>query len=74
MVKKTGTVALWEGPHSDGWISANGFKILDRKFPRTKFKFINAGISSTRSTTGAFRLNDQVLEKGVIDLFFIEFG
>jgi len=47
---------------------------LQKLFPETKFEFINAGISSTCSTTGAFRLRSQVLEKGKIDLFFIEFA
>ena len=75
MVKKTGTVAFMGGSitQMDGYRPMVS-KFLDRKFPRTKFKFINAGISSTCSTTGAFRLNDQVLEKGVIDLIFIEFA
>ena len=74
MVKKTGTVAFMGGSitQMDGYRPMVS-KFLDRKFPRTKFKFINAGISSTCSTTGAFRLTDQVLGKGVIDLFFIEF-
>ena len=72
MVKKTGTVAFMGGSitQMDGYRPMVS-KFLDRKFPRTKFKFINAGISSTCSTTGAFRLNDQVLEKGVIDLFLL---
>jgi len=47
---------------------------LKRRFPETNFEFINAGISSTCSHTGAFRLNDHVLSKGQIDLLFIEFA
>ena len=47
---------------------------LAKRFPKTKFEFVNAGISSTCSTTGAFRLRSQVLAKGRIDLFFIEFA
>ena len=41
---------------------------------QNRFSFINAGISSTCSTTGAFRLHRDVLSHGPIDLFFIEFA
>jgi lysophospholipase L1-like esterase len=47
---------------------------LQTRFPKTKFEFINAGISSTCSTTGAFRLRSEVLAKGRVDLLFIEFA
>jgi len=47
---------------------------LKRRFPQTEFTFTNAGISSTCSTTGAFRLESDVLSKGPVDLFFIEFA
>ena len=47
---------------------------LAKRFPKTKFEFVNAGISSTCSTTGAFRLKSHVLDKGRTDLFFIEFA
>ncbi len=47
---------------------------LSELFPETRFEFINAGIGSTCSTTGAFRLNDHVLSKGPIDLLFVEFA
>jgi lysophospholipase L1-like esterase len=47
---------------------------LKRRFPKTEFTFTNAGISSTCSTTGAFRLQSDVLDKGTVDLFFIEFA
>jgi arylsulfatase A-like enzyme len=43
---------------------------LKKRFPDTDFEFINAGISSTGSTPGAFRLVQDVLYKGKIDLFF----
>jgi lysophospholipase L1-like esterase len=49
-------------------------KILQRRFPQTAFTFTDAGISSTCSTTGAFRLQDDVLSKGPVDLLFIEFA
>jgi len=45
---------------------------LKSRFPDTDFEFINAGISSTGSTPGAFRLEQDVLAKGEIDLFFEE--
>lgn len=57
----------------------NGYRPLDgellqRRFPNTKFTFTDAGISSTCSTTGAFRLQTDVLSQGPVDLFFIEFA
>ncbi|MFA6929018.1 MAG: SGNH/GDSL hydrolase family protein [Lentisphaeria bacterium] len=45
-----------------------------RNFPRCQFSFINAGISSTCSNTGAFRLSNDILSKGKIDLLFVEFA
>lgn len=45
---------------------------LQEKFPETQFEFINAGISSTGSTPGAFRFSTDLLSKGDIDLFFEE--
>ncbi len=57
----------------------NGYRpmvmeILQRRFPETEFTFTDAGIASTCSTTGAFRLRDQVLRHGPVDLFFVEFA
>lgn len=73
--KKAGRVAFMGGSITE----MNGYrpmvsKWLEERFPTTKFEFINAGISSTCSTTGAFRLRRDVLEHGPIDLFFIEFA
>jgi acetyl esterase/lipase/lysophospholipase L1-like esterase len=48
-------------------------ELLQQQFPQTKFQFINAGISSTCSTTGAFRLQRDVLSKQP-DLLFVEFA
>ena len=48
--------------------------ILKRRFPSTEFTFINAGIASTCSTTGAFRFGSDVLAKGPVDLLFVEFA
>jgi hypothetical protein len=73
--KKVGRVAFMGGSITE----MNGYrpmvsKWLEERFPKTKFQFINAGISSTCSTTGAFRLPRDVLDHGPIDLFFIEFA
>ena len=46
---------------------------LSETYPDTKFKFINAGISSTCSTTGAFRLERDILNHSP-HLVFIEFA
>ncbi len=45
---------------------------LQRRFPNTKFDFINAGIPSTGSTPGAFRFARDVLARGPVDLLFEE--
>jgi len=47
---------------------------LRMRFADTNFTFTDAGISSTCSTTGAFRLGRDVLSKGPVDLLFIEFA
>lgn len=47
---------------------------LQRRFPETKFAFTAAGVSSTCSTTGAFRLEHDLLSKGQVDLLFVEFA
>ncbi len=49
-------------------------EFLQKRFPETQFTFTAAGISSTCSTTGAFRLQEDVLSKGRVDLFFVEFA
>lgn len=49
-------------------------KWLQQRFPNTEFTFTNAGIASTCSQTGAFRLSRDVLSKGDIDLLFVEFA
>ena len=72
---KTARVAFMGGSITE----MNGYrpmlsKWLEQRFPKTKFEFINAGISSTCSTTGAYRLPRDVLDHGPIDLFFIEFA
>ncbi len=47
---------------------------LRQRFPETRFHFTNAGIASTCSTTGAFRLEHDVLREGPVDLLFVEFA
>ncbi|QDT33086.1 SGNH/GDSL hydrolase family protein [Thalassoglobus polymorphus] len=47
---------------------------LTQRFPETEFTFTDAGISSTCSTAGAFRLRNDVLVHGKVDLLFIEFA
>lgn len=72
---KTGRVAFMGGSitQMDGYRPMVS-NYLKAKFIETKFEFINAGISSTCSTTGAFRLKEHVLDKGKVDLFFVEFA
>ncbi len=72
---QTGHVAFIGGSITE----MNGYRpmvceFLQKRFPDTKFDFTAAGISSTCSTTGAFRLERDVLSKGPVDLFFIEFA
>jgi sialidase-1 len=45
---------------------------LKRRFPQTRFDFLNAGISSLGSTPGAFRFARDVLGRGRVDLLFAE--
>lgn len=73
--KKTGHVAFMGGSITE----MNGYRpmvcdALKQRFPDTKFTFTDAGVSSTCSTTGAFRLASDVLSKGPVDLFFVEFA
>ncbi|MDC0066882.1 SGNH/GDSL hydrolase family protein [Verrucomicrobia bacterium] len=74
-MNKSGRVAFMGGSitQMDGYRSMVS-NFLKAKFTGTKFEFINAGISSTCSTTGAFRLKEHVLDRGQVDLFFVEFA
>ena len=47
---------------------------LRERFPETTFTFFNAGIGSTCSHTGAFRLERDLLSQGPLDLLFVEFA
>jgi lysophospholipase L1-like esterase len=73
--QKKGTVAFLGGSITE----MNGYRpmvcdLLQKRFPDTEFKFVNAGISSTTSTTGAFRLASDVMGEGPVDLLFVEFA
>ena len=48
--------------------------ILRKRFPKCAFTFTNAGVASTCSTTGAFRLAGDVLAKGPVDLLFVDYA
>ncbi len=68
-----GTVAFLGGSitHNPGW-REQVEDYLTRRFPGTRFEFINAGIPSMGSTPGAFRLERDVLAHGPIDLLLVE--
>ncbi len=70
---KTGRVAFLGGSitQNPGWREMI-CKYLTERFPETKLDFVNAGIGSTGSTPGAFRLASDVLARGEIDLLFEE--
>jgi lysophospholipase L1-like esterase len=73
--EKKGTVAFMGGSITE----MNGYRpmvcdILRKRFPDTDFKFVDAGVSSTTSTTGSFRLASDVLADGPVDLFLVEFA
>ncbi|ULT41939.1 SGNH/GDSL hydrolase family protein [Niabella defluvii] len=54
-----------------GWRNMVG-RFLTEYYPGARFRFINAGIPSLGSLPHAFRLQNDVLSKGRIDLLFIE--
>ena len=71
---KKGTVAFVGGSITEmkGWRELV-IEEIQRRFPDTEFEFISAGISSTGSTPGAFRLTTDVFTEGKkIDLLFEE--
>jgi lysophospholipase L1-like esterase len=73
--QKTGHVAFLGGSITE----MEGYRpmvceLLKQRFPKTEFTFTAAGISSTCSTTGAFRLGADILSKGPVDLLFVEFA
>ena len=74
--EKRGTVAFLGGSITE----MDGYRPmvcsdLQERFPETDFQFIAAGISSTCSDVGAFRLESDVLSQAdKIDFFFVEFA
>ncbi len=71
--KKQGRVAFLGGSITEmkGWHNMV-MEQLKQRFPETKFDFIEAGIGSTGTTLGSFRIEKDVLSKGKIDLLFVE--
>jgi len=73
--EKQGRVAFLGGSitEMDGW-RAMVCDALEKRFPKTHFDFVDAGIASTDSTLGAFRLQTDVFGRGRVDLLFVEFA
>lgn len=72
-MERKGRVAFLGGSITEmnGWKNLIE-KQLKQRFPYTEFEFVEAGIGSTGTTPGAFRLDHDVLSKGKIDLLFVE--
>jgi sialidase-1 len=70
---KRATIAFLGGSitYNPGWRD-KVCAYLEENFPGTKFHFIAAGIPSLGSLPHAFRLQQDVLDSGKIDLLFIE--
>ncbi|GAB3255567.1 hypothetical protein GCM10027347_16780 [Larkinella harenae] len=73
MEQKKATVAFLGGSitHNPGWRDKVS-QYLQERFPQTEFTFIKAGIPSLGSLPHAFRVEQDVLSKGKIDLLFLE--
>lgn len=70
-----GTVAFLGGSITEmGGYRPRVMNALRLRFPKCAFTEIAAGVSSTCSDTGAFRVGRDVLAKGKVDLFFVEFA
>ncbi len=71
--EKRGRVAFLGGSitQGTGWRDSI-CAYLQKRFPKTQFDFVAAGISSMGSTPGAFRFERDVLSKGKVDLLFEE--
>jgi lysophospholipase L1-like esterase len=73
--QKTGHVAFLGGSITQ----MNGYRpmmveALAKRFPDTKFTITAAGLGSTCSTSGAFRMDEHILKKGKVDLLYVEFA
>ena len=71
--ERSGRVAFLGGSitYNPGWRDSVS-RVIRKRFPGTAFEFINAGIPSLGSLPDAFRINQDVLSKGKIDLLFVE--
>jgi sialidase-1 len=71
--EKSGRVAFLGGSitYNPGWRDSV-CSFIQNEYPETKFDFINAGVPSMGSTPGAFRLENDVLKNGKVDLLFLE--
>lgn len=71
--EKKGRVAFLGGSitYNHGWRDLL-CQYLEQRFPETEFEFVAAGIPSTGSTPGAFRLARDVFKDGPVDLLFEE--
>jgi sialidase-1 len=71
--ERKATVAFLGGSitNMNGWRN-KVMQFLQEQYPQTAFTFINAGIPSLGSLPHAFRVQRDVLDKGSIDLMFIE--
>lgn len=71
--EKKGRVAFLGGSITEmyGWHNLV-MDQLQSRFPETEFDFVEAGVSSTGSTPGAFRLDNDILSRGAVDLLFVE--
>ncbi len=73
---KTGRVAFLGGSithMANGWRSMV-CRSLQKRFARTEFEFIDAGIPSTDTALGPFRLQRDAFSRGRVDLLFVEFA
>lgn len=71
--RKEATIAFLGGSITEGGGWRNMVQAYLREtWPKVKFHFIDAGISSLGSLPHSFRLNQDVLSKGKVDLLFLE--
>jgi len=69
---KKGTVAFVGGSITGMPWRKKVMENLKRRFPSTDFDFILAGVGSTGTMYGSFRLDRDVIKKGKVDLMFEE--
>jgi len=73
LVRRKATVAFLGGSitHNPGWREKTCAWLTER-YPETEFRFIAAGIPSLGSLPHVFRLQQDVLDSGAVDLLFLE--